>query len=202
MHNRSFILALLPTLWLSGCATIFGSHLQVVTVQSNVAGAEVLVDGVVVGQTPYSGQLKRASSRMIIVRKEGLGQHVLNLQGKVRPLFFGNITSGHSTGSTTDLMTGAAYEYAPSSYFVTLAPPAISAAPEFRKLEELRAFALLHFPDLQREALLGQGEYLQAFCSLWIGNNNAEALAKVRAELLLSQGDAVRFAQGVVSSSL
>ena len=46
----------------SGCSTIMNGKTQSITVDSNVKGAEVVINQVVVGQTPFTGQAPRGSA--------------------------------------------------------------------------------------------------------------------------------------------
>lgn len=93
---------------------------QPLNVDSNVRGADVLVNGTLVGQTPFSGEIKRAKNITLLVRKDGYEAATLNLEGSIVSSFWGNIIAGGGLGSTTDFATGSMYQIAPHSYNVDL----------------------------------------------------------------------------------
>src|SRR5947209_864860 len=77
-----------------GCASIVNGTTQVVTIDSNVRGAEVAVDGMVVGRTPYTGPIKRGSSTTVRVSTAGFQPKTITLSTEVEPIFWGNIILG------------------------------------------------------------------------------------------------------------
>lgn len=58
-------------IFFSSCATIFKGSTQTISIDSNVKGADVVLDGVTLGKTPFIGKIKRASSATITLKKEG-----------------------------------------------------------------------------------------------------------------------------------
>jgi hypothetical protein len=132
MKNALRSLALLTFALTGGCASIVNGTTQVVTIDSNVRGAEVAVDGQFVGRTPYTGPIKRGSSTVVRVSTQGYQAKMITLNTEVEPIFWGNIILGGFFGSTTDAGTGAMYKYAPATYelaLTSLAPPAWQQAP-------------------------------------------------------------------------
>ena len=117
------IFALLPAvLLMAGCSTILNGKTQSISVDSNVKGAEVLINQVVVGQTPFVGQAPRGAAPQITVRKDGYQAKTIVADTGFEPVFWGNIIFGGVFGSTTDNATGAMYKYAPSTFTVELQP--------------------------------------------------------------------------------
>jgi hypothetical protein len=100
---------------LSGCATIVVGKTQVLTIDSNIRDAEVVVNGKVIGVTPYTGPVERGSTTTVTLRKPGYSNKTMTLNTEVEPVFFGNIICGGFFGSTTDNATGAMYKYAPAT---------------------------------------------------------------------------------------
>jgi hypothetical protein len=122
----------LPLLALSltgGCASIVNGTSQVVTIDSNVRGAEVTVDGMFVGRTPYTGPIKRGSTTSVRVSTQGYQAKTITLSTEIEPIFWGNIILGGFFGSTTDAGTGAMYKYAPATYELALIAMAAPASP-------------------------------------------------------------------------
>ena len=107
---------------LSGCSTIVNGKSQSITIDSNVKGAEVLINQVVVGQTPFVGQAPRGSAPQITVRKEGYESKTVVADTGFEPIFWGNIIIGGVLGSTTDAASGSMYKYSPASLNIELKP--------------------------------------------------------------------------------
>ncbi len=100
-------------LLLTGCATVFKGTDQVLTITSDPDGATVRIDGKPVGVTPLSTKVKKNSADSIIVEKDGFRAETMPLDKK-----FDGVTllSIFWDLGTTDFVTGAAYEYQPSTY--------------------------------------------------------------------------------------
>ena len=58
-------------LLLSSCATLFKGRYQEITINSNVSGALVEMDGVELGYTPYTGKIRKGKRDNIKVSKPG-----------------------------------------------------------------------------------------------------------------------------------
>lgn len=104
----------------TSCATIVGGTSQTVSIDSNVKGAEVVVNGATVGQTPFAGSIKRGKSTSVTIRKAGYRPKTIIMNTEVEPIFWGNIIVGGFLGSTTDLASEAMYKYTPASINVDL----------------------------------------------------------------------------------
>jgi len=106
----------------TGCASIVTGGKQPITVNSNVPGAVVAVNGQQIGTTPYVGEIKRDSATRVTVSKMGYYPQTIVLATTLEPWFWGNILLGGVFGSSTDAGTGAMNKYAPDSYVVALVP--------------------------------------------------------------------------------
>jgi len=107
-------------LFFAGCATIVGGTSQTVSVNSNVKGADVIVNGETLGKTPYNGPIKRGKSTTVTLRKDGYEPKTITLSTEIESIFWGNIIIGGVLGSTTDLATGGMYKYAPATLQIDL----------------------------------------------------------------------------------
>ena len=105
---------------LSGCATILSGSDQPVTIQSSPEGADILMNGIVMGTTPFTMNVTRDSNTMLSIKKEGYKTETQLMNTKLNPMFWGNILFGGLLGSTTDTVSGASREYAPGVIFVKL----------------------------------------------------------------------------------
>ena len=104
-------------LCMSGCATVLKGSNQTVAFNSEPDGAQVIIDGVPMGMTPTSLSLKKNKFKNVMFKKEGYNQQTLALDTAYDALALLNVFWDLST---TDLLTGNAYEYAPNAYFVKL----------------------------------------------------------------------------------
>jgi len=108
----------------AGCSTIVSGQEQALQINSNVSGADVLLNGVLIGKTPFSGQVKKSATASVTVRKDGFKERTVQLATEVEGSFWGNIIIGGLPGSSTDYGTGAMYKYAPNVIQVDLEPAA------------------------------------------------------------------------------
>ena len=122
MKAISLVSVILSFVVLTGCATILSGSKQPLNVRSNVEGADVYVNGELVGKTPFSGTVKKQKSMHIRVSKAGYQQEEMILKGSVESVFWLNILVGGLLGSTTDLATGSMWQVSPNTYNVDLKP--------------------------------------------------------------------------------
>lgn len=108
----------------AGCSTIVSGQEHALQINSNVSGADVLLNGVLIGKTPFSGQVKKSATASVTVRKDGFKERTVQLATEVEGSFWGNIIIGGLPGSSTDYGTGAMYKYAPNVIQVDLEPAA------------------------------------------------------------------------------
>ena len=167
-HLPVVLVGVASCLLLAGCATIFGGTSQVISINSNVEGAEVLLDGQAIGTTPFSGQIPKGKDGTILVRKEGYTSQSISLSTSIEPIFWGNILIGGTLGSSTDFGTGALWRYTPATYFANLRPGNASGRLRDRLDQDalVRFFVLHNFARLTGDLARGQGEYLHALLRL------------------------------------
>lgn len=117
--NRNLLIALSFLAFSSfyGCAGIIKGTSQTITITSEPEGATVLIDGQERGVTPLTVKLKKNKYSSIMVKKKGYSTRNQPLEKKYDATALLNI---FWDSSTTDLISGAAYEYEPNSYHFTL----------------------------------------------------------------------------------
>jgi hypothetical protein len=106
----------------TSCSSIINGTKQTVTIDSNVKGADININGTSVGTTPFTGKIPRGSSTQIYVSKEGYESKSIILNSDIEPIFWGNILTGGVlfVGSSTDFGTGALYKYNPATVVIDL----------------------------------------------------------------------------------
>ena len=115
---KNLILAVLFSITsLFASATIFHGTTQNITVDSQPSGANVYVDGQLMGTTPVTLTLKKGKYKVITIKKECYKPVTLQLQKTMDGVALLNIFWDLST---TDFITGALWEYSPNHFFVKL----------------------------------------------------------------------------------
>jgi hypothetical protein len=128
MKSLPLGLAAIFAMGLTGCASIIDGGDQSLSFSSNPEGATVYLNGTAIGKTPVTISAKRqSSSQHLRFTKEGYKDADVQAASTMNPWFLGNIITGGVLGSTTDGLSGAAFEYEQSSYMVTLLPASASA---------------------------------------------------------------------------
>ncbi len=152
----------------TNCASIIDGSEQLVSVNSNIQGAEVYVNGLLVGKTPFSGKIKKKNNSQVRIQKEGYTTQTITMSTSLPVSFWGNVISGGLLGSTTDYASGAAYEYSPNNYFLHIekenADKEEKAAAE--KANKVTQFVLINHNQLVKEIARGSGEYLDGLIRL------------------------------------
>lgn len=110
-------------LLLAGCASIFKGTDQTLTFTSEPDGAQVIIDGISVGVTPLSTKVKKNSKSAVMIKKDGYKVQTIPLDKKYDGIALLNVFWDFST---TDFITGAAYEYDPNTYYFKLAKDEIA----------------------------------------------------------------------------
>jgi hypothetical protein len=172
-----------------GCATIISGTSQAISIDSNVPGANVAIEGSLVGVTPFSGKVKRQREAVALVSHEGYVAQPLTLTTSFNPVAILSIVWDYST---TDCLTGACWEYAPNSYYVKLVPEGTAEA-DFKREASLVAFAMTYFGDLQTELSAGAGPKLQAMRNEFFAEHSLDQF--VTAMKALPQSDAIVFGE-------
>lgn len=149
----------------SGCVSIIKGTSQTLSFNSEPEGAEVWIDGKSFGHTPLAVSLKKNRYSVVTFKKKGYRTQTVPIESSYDGLALLNIFWDLST---TDLITGAAYEYAPTMYFAPLSPKEANRSrfQQLGKRENIRRFILLSYSNLGRDAANGDGEYFQALCEL------------------------------------
>jgi hypothetical protein len=174
---------LLLSLGSTGCATIFSSSSQQITITSNVEGADVLLDGQPMGKTPLRFELDRDTFEKprITVRSRGYRTEQFPVSKTINKVALLNCTSIFSWG--TDALTGAMMEYSPDAYYVELRQNGRRAGAD--RTRQATWFVVMNRKPLLSDIARGNGQYLRALGDLY-GLTDGEFQAfgqKLRARL-------------------
>ena len=196
-HRLQRILLAILLTGVGGCATIASGKTQAITVLTNVERADVFLDGVMIGTTPFTGPVAKNKSQLRI-ELDGYRTETLALSKSLDPIFWGNIIIGGTLGSITDFATGAAYVYAPASYQVDL-QRADQSQEDFLHEVVVRKFSMIYIDEIALDLSNGGGDYLNALTELVALRGSEATDASLEAALIGSAGDPVEFGKAVVA---
>ncbi|MFZ1518787.1 MAG: PEGA domain-containing protein [Ignavibacteriaceae bacterium] len=184
------------SIYLTSCATIATGTTQLVTITSNVDDAEIKLDGLFIGKTPFTGEIKK-DGKLLTIEKEGYKTHQIALSTTMEGLFWGNIIIGGTLGSITDFATGAAYKYAPASFQVELIKKGVSIN-DFKKNYELKKFAMVNISNISIDLSNNGGDYLNTLLYLANREQNEKSYEVIKEMLSKSEGDQIAFGEEVI----
>lgn len=117
MIKKALLTTLLGTSLAFGSATIIDGTTQAVSFNSEPDGASVLIDGQLKCKTPCTLEIKRTGLDIVTFKKDGYKSKDLPLQSAYNGVAILSIIWDLST---TDLLSGAAFEYSPNNYMTEL----------------------------------------------------------------------------------
>lgn len=147
--KKFFILLALPLL--SSCGTVFSGTQQMITVNTNVSGTKVYVNGMPGCSTPCAVELKRGMNNVIIMlKKDGYEEVTSVVASQINPISIINMSSLYSW--TTDFLSGGVWRYAPDAIYVEMEKSNMTKAEygRFIKNKEITRFVLFNFAALKR----------------------------------------------------
>ena len=193
----------------SGCATIFNGSSTMISVRSNVKGAEVSVDESVVGKTPFTGEIDNGK-KMLKVHRSGYEDVNITLDSKLNTMFWVGLWVAY-TPATTDMISGAAWSYSQTDFYVNLdrvggdegtpgnATPSAPGSPwSFRMDCAIKQYAMVNYNLLQSELAAGNGPTLASLVMAVPGDDAQQMLdlAKIMQD---AHGDIVAFGEQTAS---
>ena len=106
----------------TGCATILKGTNQEIPISSDPSGADIFVDGNLVGTTPADVQIKRKRDHLVEIKKTGYQPKSVPVVKNVGGAVWGNILAGGLIGWGVDAATGAQNNLTPKTIYVRLEP--------------------------------------------------------------------------------
>ncbi|REL24834.1 PEGA domain-containing protein [Rhodohalobacter sp. SW132] len=191
-----FGISIISFLVIASCATLTQGTKQTVTINSNVDGAQVYLEGAQIGTTPFVGEIPK-NKEALTIQKDGYRTHTLSFSKSLEPIFWGNIISGGTIGSLTDFVSGAAYSYSPSSYQVEMYRDGESDA-AFMQRFELRKYAMTHITDISVDLGNDGGEHLKTLINLAELTYDDASIDLIKSKFAFSQGNEIIFGNEVV----
>ncbi|NOY84234.1 MAG: hypothetical protein GXO96_05330 [Nitrospirae bacterium] len=134
----------------SGCATMMSGSTQPVTFKSSPNDVTVSIDGIALGKTPNILVIKRKKGSVLEFTKDGYTKQTLKMDTKMNGWLLANAIFCLSCvfSTTTDYSSGAAYEYAPNIYFVSLVPEGVTETPSDIKKRKVKSFIVGNYNNI------------------------------------------------------
>jgi PEGA domain len=123
-HIKGWQILLVAPLFIltQGCASIIKGTTQPIPIASDPSGADILLDGKAMGQTPKTLALKRKGTYVITIQKPGFEQQSVPIVRNIGGAVWGNAIAGGLIGWGVDAASGAQYNLSPESVSVKLLP--------------------------------------------------------------------------------
>jgi hypothetical protein len=107
---------------ITGCATIVKGTTQGIPITSEPTGADVVVDGMLVGTTPTDVEMKRKRDHLVTIQKDGYQPKSVPVVKDIGGAVWGNIIAGGLIGWGVDATSGAQNNLNPKTISVQLVP--------------------------------------------------------------------------------
>ena len=111
--RRTIFSLVFASMMLTSCATIVSGSRQTVKFASNPSNANILIDDVVIGKTPFETKLARNKNYKVSIQLDGYLPYETRLTKKFNAWYLGNIVFGGLVGLVVDPITGAIYQLTP-----------------------------------------------------------------------------------------
>lgn len=180
--KNAFILTIAATL--AGCGTMNVGTVQKISFSTNIDGVVIYdQDYQKVCTAPCTAELpRRANELFFVAKKPGYVNRPFRLNAKFESSFFRHfLTSGitsivSSPATTTDLASGAAYEYEPNHVFINMIKTGSKADMQQQKEEaDIRRYFLSNYDDIRADVAKGQGEKLDTLKDMTRTHDNEVA---------------------------
>ncbi len=156
MKKLAVLLSMILTM--AGCATIISGTDQTLTFTSDPEDVQVIVDGQPIGVTPLTVSLKKNKFDTVMFKREGFKTQTFPLEQS-----FDGITllSIFWDIGTTDVISGAAWEYAPGQYHVIMKAKEESMMPiQPNTSLELKSLVLNFGTEIREQLMTTPGDAL------------------------------------------
>ena len=111
------------TLLLASCATVFTGTSQKIEFTSEPEGAEIIVNGIEMGVTPATVEVKKPAmmeDRRVTLKLDGYADKTFVLQKEFQMVSILNLFLTGGIGFAVDILSGALFEYSPEKYHIDL----------------------------------------------------------------------------------
>lgn len=112
----------------SSCATIESGTTQRLKFSSAPDGASVLLNGRLLGTTPFEADIQRRSPGIITIQKFGFDTNVVRLSKAINSITYKNaaLLPFYEIGNSIDRLSGARYTFKKNQIHIQLTPSEVS----------------------------------------------------------------------------
>ncbi len=160
-------------LLLGSCATIINGRKQELSFDSNEKETQIFIGDKEVCRTPCIVEVARSRSKLLVrAKKTGFEDKTIFVtsSANVASLFNGISTIFSTFGLSTDMSSGAFWQYSPNSFYVMMQkePKNAAEAKQRDRENKIRFFVLQNFGGLRTDVFSGgdQHEYLDALAEM------------------------------------
>lgn len=202
---RLLFFGVVAVCFIGACASIMSGSEQSVTFTSDPEGATVTVNGNVVGKTPATIVLRREKKPIVEFTLEGYSKRTIPLDTRMNGwvLVNGIWCMSCVFSTTTDYQSGAAYEYSPNKYFVTLLPEGVTETPSDIKKRKVKSFIVGNYSSIIKplSSESASSKYLNTLLTMLEipKHDRKQARDKIKT-ISLRTSDAIMFADEVVNA--
>jgi hypothetical protein len=160
----------------TGCATLFSNRLDDLKFESDPAGAEIHLNGRLIGRTPLTYAVERTAfgQPRVQLRLDGHKTREFKLRRSLAPVALSNTLS--TLCWATDAASGAMMHYSPQAYLIELDPVDRTLSESELQRRAVRRLVLLAQGPLGLDLVRGQGPWLDALATL--GNPGKPEMAR------------------------
>ncbi len=173
---------------------------QVININSNISGADVFINNKKVGQTPFSGKVKKSKVMNIRVEKKGYQELARTYESDIDSTFWVNLLSSGPFGSTTDYSNGSMWKVNEGSIYFNL-KKAGKASANFKNRAKIKHFVMTNFENITNELVEGNKySYLQSLQDEFFSKTSkAEFSNEIKRIYKTSKSDAVVFGEEIAA---
>lgn len=176
---------ILSLLFVASCATVISGTSQTLVFSSEPIGAQVLLDGRPVGVTPLTISVKKNSFDIVEFRKKGFKSQTLPMAKS-----FDGVTllSIFWDFGTTDVLSGAAWEYSPDQFHSILPEDNDAYSDIGSNYLAIKKLALSFGDELRSQLIMDiPGEELNALITLLKSSNQTPTTGELLSIALTSE---------------
>lgn len=124
-----------------------------------------MISGRIMGKTPIKVPVKREKNQSFTVKKEGYENFERQLSTSTEGWVFGNLLFGGFIGRTTDIASGAVYEFSENEFQIVLVPKETSGLQTSMR-SKIKSYVWHSTEQLKQDIAEGQGELLAGLLEL------------------------------------
>ncbi len=191
MRQISFCVLVLVG-FISGCATLFSSGSEEITIDSEPSGADVFFEGENIGKTPLKRRFtKRTETYTVKIQKAGYETRHYDLYKTVTPAAWFNIgfitTTFGATSWGIDALSGNMFSFAKHRYVVELEKAGKAQGPSAFQ------YAMVNYETIQKNLAQSNTEEVDRLCGWFETSPQCSSIVASHREELVGEEHSLAF---------